>query len=190
MTLNSSYEVITTTLNRIRTHKPCADGWRKLLAGLGKTEADDEPLPFATILRINGLADALWATRCEPQYDREWRLYAVWCARQCLTADSDPRSLKAIDVAERFARGEATADELAAAREGALAARAASDAWDAWAAWAASDASGASGASGAAWAAAWAARAAAWAASDASGAAWATRAPQTAEFLRVVGGEP
>jgi hypothetical protein len=174
---------LTTTLNRIRAHNPCADGWRTLLAGLGKTKADDEPLAFARIVRINGLNNALWATRAAPGHDREWRLYAVWCARQCVTADSDPRSLAAIDVAERFARGEATADELAAARKGA---KAASNAWgasDASAAWAAS-------AARAARAAAWAA----WGATDAARAAWgatdAARAAQTAEFLRVVGGEP
>ena len=38
--------MITTTLNKIREHEPCADGWKKLLTHLNKTEADDEPLPF------------------------------------------------------------------------------------------------------------------------------------------------
>lgn len=38
---------ITTTLNRIRAHRPCEPGWHKLLAGLGETVPDDEPLPFA-----------------------------------------------------------------------------------------------------------------------------------------------
>ena len=33
--------MIYTTPNRIREHKPCADGWRKLLTHLGKTEADE-----------------------------------------------------------------------------------------------------------------------------------------------------
>ncbi len=51
--------MITTTLNRIRAHGPCAGGWAKLLKHLGKTQADDEPLPFATILESNGLDDAL-----------------------------------------------------------------------------------------------------------------------------------
>ena len=39
--------MLTTTLSRIRARSPCEDGWRKLLAGLGKTAADDEPLPYA-----------------------------------------------------------------------------------------------------------------------------------------------
>ena len=31
--------MITTTLNRIRAHSPCREGWAKLLRHLGKTEA-------------------------------------------------------------------------------------------------------------------------------------------------------
>ena len=115
----------TTTLNRIRDHHPCVSGWAKLLAGLGKTQADDEPLPYADILRINGLADALWACRCEPDRAREWRLFAVACARQVQHLMTDERSITALDVAERFANGEVTADELAVARRAAYAAYAA-----------------------------------------------------------------
>ncbi len=93
--------------------------------------------------------------------DRTLRLFGVFCARSVEHLMTDQRSRDAIDVAERFAKGEATAEELSAAWS---AARAASDA--------------ARAASAAAWAAA---RAAAWsaarAASDAaraaSAAAWA-----------------
>lgn len=122
--------MITTTLNRIRSHGPCAEGWRKLLAHLGKTQADDEPLPFATILESNGIDDALWCCRAEPQHDREWRLFAAWCARQVLTTKSDPRSRAAVDFAERFAAGEASAEELSAAWSAAWSA-AESAAWSA-----------------------------------------------------------
>jgi len=157
--------MITTTLNRIRTHGPCSDGWEKLLKGLGKTAADDEPLPYARIVEINGLDDALWCCRAEPQHAREWRLFAVWCGRQVQHLMTDERSIAALDVAERHAHGQATDKELAAAR----------DAWDAWtardAAWAA-------------WAAAGDARDA-WAARAAAGDAWAA---QKAEFLRIVNG--
>jgi hypothetical protein len=182
---------ITTTLNRIRAHGPCEDGWRKLLAGLGKNQADDEPLPYARIIKINGIDDALWACCAEPQHAKEWRLFAVWCAREALAHTSDWRAVAAVNVAERYAYGMATQAQLDAARAAAWAARDA--AWDAAraAAWAARDA-----ARDAAWdaarAAAWAAaRAAAWAAARA--AAWAAaraaaRAAQTAQFLKVVGG--
>jgi hypothetical protein len=170
---------ITTTLNRIREHSPCADGWQKLLRHLGKTKADDEPLALTTVLESNGVGDALWCLRACDGVDREARLYAVWCVRQVQYLLTDPRSLAALDVAEKYALGEATDDELAAARAAAGAA--------------AVDAAGAA-ARGASWAAA---RAAAWdaantaahaAASDAQAAAWAAaRAAQVAEFRRVFG---
>jgi hypothetical protein len=130
---------ITTTLARIRAHGPCKNGWEKLLKGLGKTVPDDEPLPFARILEISGLDDALWCCRAQPQHDREWRLYAIWCARQVQHLMTDPRSIAALDVAERHANGLATDDELAAAGAARDAARDAAGA--AWAA--ARDAAGA-----------------------------------------------
>jgi hypothetical protein len=195
---------ITTTLNRIRVHEPCNDGWRKLLAGLGKTEADNEPLPYARIVEINGIDDALWACRAEPQHAKEWRLFAVWCARQVESLMEDERSCAALNVAERHANGQATDDELAAASVAAWDASA--SAWDASAAaWGAAGAA----AGAAAWEAAGAAaRAAAWDASaaargaaraaasvaawDASAAAWdaardAARDAQTKKFLEIVG---
>ena len=170
---------ITTTLNRIRANHPCEAGWKKLLAGLGKTSADDEPLPYARIAEINGLDDALWCCRVEPQHAKVWRLYAVWCARQVQHLMTDPRSIAALDVAERHATGEATDDELMAARDAAwdVASEAAwTAAWDA--AW------------DAAWAAAWdAARAAARAAAgDAARAAAGDAAgdAQLNKFIEVV----
>ena len=119
--------MLTTTLNRIRAHGPCRAGWEKLLRGLGKTQADDEPLPYSTILRINGLDDALWCCRAEErQHAREWRLFAVWCTRRVQHLMTDPRSVAALDVAERYANGAATEAELYAAWDAAGAA-----AWDA-----------------------------------------------------------
>ena len=165
-----------TTLNKIREHGPCAEGWAKLLRYLGKTRADDEPLALATILDSNGIEDALWCLRAVSGWEREKRLYAVWCARQVQHLMADERSLQALDVAERYANGQATDAELDAARAAARAA-----AWDAarvaaWdAAWAAARAAARDAARAAAWAAA---RAAAWAA-------------QEVEFRRVFcGGEP
>jgi hypothetical protein len=152
-----------TTLNKIRVHSPCKEGWQKLLRGLGKTAADDEPLWIDQILDINGLDDALWCLRAVAGCDREIRLYAVWCARRVQHLMTDPRSIAALDVAERHARGEASDKELAEAWAAAAAA-----AWTAaWpAAWAA---------------AAEAARAAAWAAEAARAAAWAAEAARAAE---------
>jgi len=162
--------MLTTTLAAIREHEPCADGWAKLLRTLNKTTADDEPVTFAAILDSNGLDDALWALRTVGRgHDREMRLFAVWCARQVQHLMTDPRSLAALDVAERYAHGTATHAELAAARD---------EAWDAAGAAAGAAARAAAGA--AAGAAAWAAAgAAAWAAAGA-----AARAARAAEFRR------
>ena len=117
-----------TTLNAIREHQPCADGWAKLLEHLGKTSADDEQLPILTILDSNGLDDALWCLRAVKGHDKEMRLFAVWCARQVQHLMTDPRSIAVLAVAESHANGTATDKELAAAWAAA---------WAAWAAWAA-----------------------------------------------------
>jgi len=72
--------------------------------------------------------------------DREWRLVAVSAARRALepVADPDPRIVRAVDVAERYALGEATAEELREVRTESWAATWALDAaWAAWAEWAA-----------------------------------------------------
>lgn len=111
-----------TTLNQIRACSPCKSGWTKLLAHLGKTSADDAPLSIITVLDSNGLDDALWCLQAVKGRDREIRLYAVWCARQVQHLMTDPRSLAALDVAERFANGEATDTERAAAVAAAVAA--------------------------------------------------------------------
>ena len=125
---------LTTTLNRIRECSPCESGWEKLLAGLGKSKADDEELPFAKILELNGLDDALWCARVEPQHNRLWRLYAVWCARQVQHLMTDKRLITALDVAERHANGKASDGELceASIAAGDAAARAARAALAAW----------------------------------------------------------
>ena len=100
--------------------------------------------------------ETCWATCNRPDWmiwllhelghkdDQAYRLYACWCVRNTPLADgrtvwdllTDERSKNAVVVAERFARGEATSEELDAARDAARDA-----AWDA--------------ARDAAWAAAW-----------------------------------
>ena len=132
--------------------------------------------------------------RCEGWTEESARLFACWCVRHTpltngrVTWDlvTDKRSRAAVEIAEQYARGEAIAEELAAARDAARdAAWAAGNA--AWAAAkaAAGDAAGAAG--NAAWAAArdaaWAAGDAAWdAARDAAGDA------QAEELIRVLNG--
>ena len=166
-----------TTLNAIKKHSPCESGWKKLLASLGKTKADDAPLELTHILQSNGLDDALWCLRALPeQYHKQIRLYACDVAEHVLPIfeklfPEDKRVRSCIEAARGFANGTVSEEQLYAARaaawDSALAA-AGDSAWDAaWAAawdsaWAAAEAA----AEDAAWAAAWAARAAAW---DAAG---------------------
>jgi len=62
--------------------------------------------------------------------DKQLRLFAIRCARRVQHLMTDPRSIAELDVAERYANGEATDDEMSAARDAASAAARAA-AWDA-----------------------------------------------------------
>ena len=167
-----------TTLNKIRVCSPCESGWKKLLAHLGKTKADDESVSILTVLDSNGLDNALWCLQAVKGRDREIRLFGVWCARQVQHLMTDQRSLTALDVSERFANGDATQIELSAAGAAAGAA-----AWDAAgaaaraAAWAAAGAAAGDVAGAAAWDAA---RDAAW--DTARAAAWAAQTKKLREL--------
>ena len=177
--------------------RPCYDPSRYLPEGWQGTALD--------VLDVKDCpaADRLWVVlREECVSSRTLRLFAVWCARQALALVDNPdqRSVAACDTAERFANGEATERELAAAR-----AAAGDAAWDAaWAAdWdvardaastAARDAAAWDVARDAAWDVAWdvaraaastAARDAAWAAAStaARDAAWAAQIDILREML-------
>jgi len=107
-----------TTLNAIHTASPCHDGCTKLLKHLGKTSADDEPLPLLTVLDSNGLDDALWVldnTKCDPRLARH---FGTWCAEQVLPIfeaayPNDMRPRNAIAVARD---DDATPEDRDAAR--------------------------------------------------------------------------
>lgn len=122
-----------TTLNKIRNKYPCESGWEQLLKHLGKTKADDEQLSFKTILESNGILDAIWCLRSVEGYDREIRLFAVSCARRVEHLDRTGQAKKANDIAERFANGLCTIDELNEASDSALRAGNAASRAAAWA---------------------------------------------------------
>jgi len=100
-----------TTLNEIREHKPCEDGWKALLKGLNKSKADNDPLALTTILDINGLNDAVWTLRTVED-EKLVRLFAVACCQDILHLIEDERSLNAVKIAHLYCHGEATKDEL------------------------------------------------------------------------------
>ncbi len=79
---------------------------------------------------VKDKSDIIWLL-CNKLYmsEKDIRLFTVWNAREALKLvdNPDPRSIEACNVAERYANGKATREELLAARE---------DAWDAtYAAW-------------------------------------------------------
>ena len=101
-----------TTLNEIRNHRPCQEGWTKLLKALNKTRSDDEPLSLLTVLDSNGLADAIWCLRTEPTPERTWR-FALAVARR--TQHLHPQAKATLDIVERYHSAQATKEELDAA---------------------------------------------------------------------------
>ena len=117
----------TVTLNEIRSFDPCYDPVKYLPENWEGTAID--------ILNVTDCPaqDRLWVVLHNYFLsDRDLRLFAVWCARQALaiTGNESDVCSNACDVSERYANGDATKEELAAARAAARdAARAA-----AWAA--------------------------------------------------------
>ena len=109
-------------------HRACEEGKEWALASC------------ATMTEVWEKAKPNWlfwvATRPSVLTDKELRLFAVFCARQVQHLMTDPRSIEAIDVAEKYAQGKASDDELAAARSAARTAAYAA----AYAAYAAADA--------------------------------------------------
>ena len=181
---NESNEVFSVTLKILRENQSCFEGYNRLvrsLQGMEFSEQDrlrgsyirfrhDDLIPIEYILNKNGVDDALMALRCVKDADRDLRLFAVWCARQVQPLMNDKRSTNALDVAERFANGQASSDELIVAMAAASAAAMAAVRDAAWAAASAASAAAMAAVRDAAWAAASAARDAA---SAARGAAWA-----------------
>ena len=67
------------TLTDIKAHRPCIEGWKVLLGGLGKRRADREPLSLVQVLDINGLEDAIWCL-CALPTSEEPRIRAFTAA--------------------------------------------------------------------------------------------------------------
>ena len=117
------------TLKQLRQHGACVDGYNKvvcMLNGVKYKEREtymrfeqEEPISLIDIANNNGIDDAIWCLRCNQEWDRDSRLFAVWCARQVQHLMTDERSINALDVAEKFANGKATQEELAAASDAA-----------------------------------------------------------------------
>ncbi|NPE52972.1 hypothetical protein E0I03_18490, partial [Dickeya dadantii] len=133
---------ITVSLNEILDAGACKDGFLRALCARGKITADqrdefiddddidsadelpeevlgladDEQFPAAAVVTAEHISDAIWALRIRPEHKNLWRKYAVWCARQVSHLMTDERSRNVLDVAWRHADGQATDEELTAAR--------------------------------------------------------------------------
>lgn len=117
---------ITISNRIIRKLNPCYDPSEVV-------KDENEKLPVREwVLKYRSLvkdpSDIVWLL-CNEYFmsDKDLRLFAVWNARKALALVENPDiiSLNACNIAERFANGEATREELLAAEDGAL---------DAWAA--------------------------------------------------------
>jgi hypothetical protein len=176
------------TIDEIRSWEPCYDPARYLPADWSGTALD--------ILALTAVPpeDRLWVVlRPEVLNDTTLRRLACAFVRETPICDgrtvwdllTDPRSRAAVETAEKYCDGLATAEELDAARAAAEAAWAAARSASAAraAAWAARAAArSASAARAAVWAAEAAARAAAWAAATTENSAvWAAEAALAAQ---------
>ena len=168
---------LTMTLAQIREHRPCRDGWEKLLASVGGARTPlTTRVSLGDIARSNGAADAWWCVCALNWSDATVRRRVVsvllLTVRRAATHTTDERVHACIDAVQRWCDGDNSVDLEAAAlaAEAAEAAALAAEA-AAQAAWAAE-------------AAARAARAAApWAAAEAAAAARAVEAAARADLI-------
>ena len=125
--------MFTVTLEQLRTHGACYDGYNKVVRMLQQqpfTEEDEdreyyiqfdsgEQISLIDICCNNSITEALWATKClDSTHVRDLRLYAVWCVRRIQHLLTDERSIHALDIEEQFANGKRIEEELKEARFG------------------------------------------------------------------------
>jgi hypothetical protein len=183
-----------TTLNKIKEHKPCKEGWEKLLKSLNKTKADDEELSLLTILDSNGIKDTLWCFRAVEGIEPLARKFSKWCALQNITLIKSYCSEEQYNTIITYLNSNTTELRSAAWSAAESAAWSAAESDSAWsAAWSAAE----SAESDSAWSAAWsAAESAAWSAAEsdsawsaawsaAESAAWLAQASKLRELLEV-----
>ena len=117
--------MLTLTFKSAKEAGACVEAYKKFAKFKGGVRGwgADKPFPLLEVLDNNGLSDTLWALRCcEPIADRDKiaRLFACDCAQRVLPLfekkyPEDMRPRQTIETARKFANGEATKTELAAA---------------------------------------------------------------------------
>jgi hypothetical protein len=104
----------------IRQFKPCYDPAKVITDENEELPIKDWVQKYRNVIPTR---DILWLLlRKEFLSEKDLRLFAVWCARELLKLIENPdeRSIEVCNVAERYANGEATKDELYAARVAAI----------------------------------------------------------------------
>jgi len=122
-----------TTLNIIKFHSPCQEGWEKLLIHFNKTSSDDEEFDINEITISNGVFDTLWVLDNILNPQRRALLISKIASRTIhLFENKYPNKIaprKAIEANIAFSKGEIDKESLASARASAW-----DSAWDsAWA---------------------------------------------------------
>lgn len=118
------------TLQQIRDHSPCRDGWTKLLKTLGNPSDLSITVSIGEIARSNGPQDALWCLRCA-EFDRRDMVRAILpSVKRAATHTTDQRVADCIAAIEGWIAGTVSVSELqkAAVRAAAYAAADAADA--------------------------------------------------------------
>ena len=112
---------LTTTLALLKKHGVCKSGYHTLRKSLGLKWPAGKPINLLHILKSNGVQDMLWCL-CATREDCV-RVRVGLCANFAESVlyhsharADDPRMAECIETCYRFARGEATAEQLNAAR--------------------------------------------------------------------------
>ena len=94
------------TLTDIKAHKPCPEGWKVLLGGLGKRRADREPLTLIQVLETNGVEDAVWCLRAlPPSEEPRIRMFVTAVCRALLPQVAENARHNAERLIDWFERG-------------------------------------------------------------------------------------
>lgn len=109
---------MTLTLQIIRDHSPCTDGWKTLTKAIGSDLTTE--LSIGDVLISNGLNDALWCLQClEPRV----RVAAIMPAvKRASVYTTDHRVHDCISAIEKWLAGDETVNLMAAAGAAAQAA--------------------------------------------------------------------
>ena len=176
MTTTIPRGAVTITRRQAHDADACVEDTRRVLDHIrerdGRIPRKDKRISLQDVADVLGVDGVIWCLGALGE-DRLLRMFAVRCARRALrTADvRDPRSWRAVRVAQWHAQGWATEPELSAAARAGWASAARPAAYDATSAQAAARYAAWGAACGAAWGAAWGAVwGAAWGA--ACGAVW------------------